>query len=55
MENLWAILCRAVYADGKPYSNIRELKAAIPSSWETIEVSMLQKLVGSLCDHVIKV
>ena len=55
MENLWAILCRSVYAGGKQYTNITELKAAIISSWENIEVSKLQKLVGSMCDPAFKV
>ena len=34
VKNLWAILCHSVYADGKQYTNITELKAAIISSWE---------------------
>ena len=48
MENLWAIFSRSVYADGIQYTNITELKAAIMSSWENIEVSTLQKLVGNM-------
>jgi hypothetical protein len=55
MENLWAILYRSVYADSKQYTNITELKVAIISSWENIEVSTLQKLVGSMCDRAFKV
>ena len=55
MEKLRAILCRSVYVDGKQYTNITELKAAIIFSWENIEVSTLQKLVGSMCDRAFKV
>ena len=54
MENLWAMLCRSVYADGKQYTNNTEMKVII-SSWENIEVSTLQKLVGSMCDRAFKV
>ena len=57
MDNLWAILCRSIYADGKQYTNITELKAAIIlfSTWENIELSTLQKLVGSMYDRTLKV
>jgi hypothetical protein len=55
MENLWAILCRSVYADGKVYTNITELKAAIISSCQNIEVSTLKKFVDSMCDRAFKV
>ena len=48
-------LCHSVYADGKQYTNITELKAAFVSSWENVEVSTLQKLVVSMCDRAFKV
>ena len=51
MENLWVILCRSVRADDIEYTNITELKAAIISSLENIEVSRLQKNVSSMCDR----
>jgi hypothetical protein len=44
-----------IYADVKQYTNITELKATIISCWENIEVFMLQKLVGSMCDCAFKV
>ena len=47
MQNLWAILRRSVFAEGKQYTNITEL--------ENIEVSTLQKLVGSMCDRAFMV
>ena len=55
MEKLWAILCRSVYADGKSYINITELKVAIISSWKSVEVFMLQKLLGSMCNRAFNV
>jgi hypothetical protein len=44
-----------VYADGKQCTNITELKSVIIFSWENIEISTLQKLVGSMCDRAFKV
>ena len=47
------ILCRTVYADGKKY--VGELWETIISAWENVNVSVLQKLVNSMCDRVFKV
>ena len=44
MENLWDISCRTVYADGKQYNNIGELRKSIISAWENVNVSVLQNL-----------
>ena len=55
MENLWGILCRTVYADGKPYNNVAELRTSIISAWENVNVTALQTLVNSMCDRVFKV
>jgi hypothetical protein len=51
MENLWAILCRSAYADGEQHTKITDMKAAIISSLEMIEVCTLQKFVGTMCDR----
>ena len=52
MENLWGILCRTVYADGKQYNNVGELRTSIISAWENVNVYVLQKLVNSMCDRL---
>ena len=54
MENLSGILCRSVYGDGKQYNNVGELRTSIISTWENVNVSVLQKLVNSMCDRVFK-
>ena len=41
MENLWGILCRTVYADGKQYNNVGELLKSVISAWENVNVSVL--------------
>ena len=45
MENLWGILCRTVYVDGKQYNNAGELRTSIIFAWENVNLSVLQKLV----------
>ena len=55
MENLWGILCRTVYADGNQYNNVGELRTSVISTWENVNVSVLQKLVNRICDRVFKV
>ena len=55
MENLWNILCRAVYADGKQYNNVGELRTSIISAWDNVNVYVLQKFVNIMCVRVFKV
>ena len=55
MENLWGIFCRTVYAEGEQYNNVGELRTSIISAWENLNASVLQKLVNSMCDRVLKV
>ena len=55
MENLWGILFRTVYAGGKQYNNVRELRTSMISAWKNVNVCVLQKLVNSMCDRVFKV
>lgn len=46
IENLWGILSRLVYNDGKKqFNNIVELKAAILNAWRLIPAHVLQGLV----------
>ena len=52
MENVWGVLCRTVYADGKQYADVSELQTAIITAWENMEVSLLQKLVNGMCERV---
>lgn len=48
IENLWGILARAVYANGKQYYSKEELKKAIQSEWKKIGPQVLKNLVESM-------
>ena len=52
IENVWGILTRVVYANGKQYSTVPELKEAIEKAWYEIEPDTLQKLVLSMKTRV---
>jgi len=54
MENLWGVLVRDVYRNGRQYSTVSELKAAILNSWDEIENSVLEKLADSMKNRVFK-
>ncbi|KAG1705289.1 hypothetical protein DVH05_028532 [Phytophthora capsici] len=48
IENLWGILSRAVYVNGKQYDTKEELVAAIKKAWDEIPVLKLKRLVASM-------
>lgn len=48
VENLWGMLARRVYSNGRQYSSINQLKSAILCCWETIKAEELVKLVNSM-------
>jgi transposase len=48
IENLWSIISRRVYENGKQFSSTNELRNAIFKAWIEIELEILQKLVKSM-------
>lgn len=52
IENVWGILVRRVYAGGKQFDNIMDLKRAIIEAWDSITVSEIQKLYDSIKTRV---
>ncbi|KAG6948420.1 hypothetical protein JG687_00015486 [Phytophthora cactorum] len=48
IENVWTMMARYVYANGRQYDNVASLTAAILESWEAVEQSYLNKLVASM-------
>jgi len=48
IENLWGILSRKAYANGRQYNTVEELKMAIYECWEDIPIETLQTLVKSM-------
>ena len=55
IENLWGYLSRSVYANGRQYSNIDQLKHAIIDSWNKIPNEYIQKLILSMPDRLFEV
>ncbi|OWZ12510.1 Transposase [Phytophthora megakarya] len=47
IENLWAIISRAVYPNGKQYQNVAELTKAVVHAWNTIPDTTLANLVDN--------
>ena len=52
IENLWGILVRKVYPNGKHYFNKEELRKGIFDAWESIEKKTLENLVDSMGDRL---
>ena len=48
IENCWGMLPRFVYAEGRQYQTVEQLKSSIKDNWEKIEPCYLQKLVDSM-------
>lgn len=55
IENLWGWLVRQVYAGGKQYDNILDLKNAIRDGWNAIPKRLLETLVLSMKDRLVDV
>lgn len=56
IENLWGILARRVYDQGKPpINNIAELRRRIESAWADIPDEILNKLINSVPDRLLEV
>ena len=52
IEKVWSLLVRAVYANGKQYALVSELKATIIYHWNEIDQNTLKSLVSSMPDRV---
>lgn len=55
IENLWGILARMVYANGRQFDSISSLKAAIRECWAKIDMATLQKLSDSMPNRIFEV
>lgn len=52
IENLWGILVRAVYRDGRQFQHVQELKDAISKEWRSIKTELLQDLISSMPERI---
>ncbi|CDF40241.1 unnamed protein product [Chondrus crispus] len=48
IENVWGVMARTVYARGKQFDNIEDLKVAIEEAWATVGSDPLLRLHKSL-------
>jgi transposase len=55
MENLWGILARAVYSNGRQYSSVNQLYVAVCNAWREIPQKVLENLVDSMPKRVFEV
>lgn len=55
IENLWAILARKVYTNGRQFDDIESLKKTILESWQQIELEMCQNLINSMKNRIFEI
>lgn len=55
IENLWGILSQKVYANGKQYTDVHSLKAAITQEWSRLNSQTLQNLAVSMSSRLFQV
>jgi hypothetical protein len=55
IENLWGILVRRVYENGRQYNTVGELKTAIRNEWSKIGLDTLRNLINSMPNRVFEV
>ena len=48
IENIWGLLVRRVYANNRRFDTTYELKLAIISEWNSLDISLLKKLCDSM-------
>lgn len=55
IENLWGILVRDVYKNGRQFQKCEELKDAIRQAWKNIRPAQIQTLVNSMPNRIFDV
>lgn len=48
IENLWTALSRIVYRNGKQYSSVVDLTAAVRSAWKEVDEGLCSQLLMSM-------
>ena len=54
IENLWGILLRKVYSNGRQFHSVPQLKAEIVKCWDEIPLETTQRLVDSMHQRIVK-
>lgn len=55
MENLWGIMARRVYQNGRQFSTVQELEVAVRNVWREIRHETLEALINSVPKRLFKV
>jgi transposase len=55
IENLWGHLVRRVYANGRQFHSVEELRATVEVAWDDIPQEVLQILVNSMPKRLVEV
>src|SRR5271156_1571265 len=55
IENLWGIMARQVYAHGRQYNTLSELKSAVISAWNKLSLVTLRNLISSMKNRIFEV
>lgn len=55
IENLWGIVSRDVYRNGRQFKTVQELKMQVLQSWMNIRLDVLRKLIISMKDRILNV
>jgi transposase len=55
IENLWGMLAREVYKNGRQFQTVLELKTAIRQAWAQLPIGKLQNLIKSMPERIFSV
>ena len=55
IKNLWGILTRRVYKNGKQFNTLNELKNAILNEWDQISLEEVRNLIMSMPNRIFSV
>lgn len=55
IENLWGILARAVYLNGRQFENLQQLEVMIRTEWRNLRETTLEGLINSMPGRVVEV
>ena len=55
IENLWGLMTQHVYAGGRQFDNVEELRTAVSAAWDAVTPEQLNALVQSMQRRCVKV
>jgi len=52
MENVWGLLARTIYKDGRQYQNVQALQQAITESWDKLPIDDIRHIIDSMPQRI---